>query len=241
MQRILVAADIHANLPAFEAVVDGAGRVDACIVLGDVVGYGPHPAECISLLSELVHELPTWAIVGNHDTCALDHAGSWQGGVVGNGAEWDAWTAAQLDDAAATFLRQQPPDIAATFHGTPTYLCHHQSPLSSHVDDATVAEELETWEHAEGTALVLFGHFHRQIDWLVGDTRMVNSGSVGQPRGNDPTAAFAIWEPAGIRFQRVAYDVDRTVAALADMPMAPRYRETWEINYRRGIVDLSRE
>ena len=66
--RILIISDIHANLTAFQAVVQDAGKVDAVWCLGDLVGYGPDPNECISLLRTLP-ELT--CLVGNHDAAAL--------------------------------------------------------------------------------------------------------------------------------------------------------------------------
>ena len=240
--RILIIADVHANLPAFEAVLEAAGEVAGCIFCGDIVGYGTHPAECVALLEELSQRVPTCAILGNHDIHALARDRSWPGGPVGNGGEWEMWTAVRLEDAARSFLSELPETASATCNGRRIHVCHHQSPLSSHVDDATVAEELHKWEYAEGTELFIFGHFHRQVDWTVAGMRMVNPGSVGQLRQGRPEAEFAIWEPPdAISFHRVPYGVDRTVAALAEIPMTREYRDTWEINYRKGIVDLSRE
>ncbi len=240
--RILIAADVHANLPAFEAVLQAAGEVDGCIFCGDIVGYGTHPLECVVLLEELSRRVPTCAILGNHDVHALERDRSWPGGPVANGSQWEEWTATRLDDAARSFLRQLPAATIVTCNGLRAHICHYQSPLSSHVDDATVAEELQRWEYREDAELVIFGHFHRQIDLKVAGMRMVNPGAIGQLRQGRPQAEFALWTPPdNISFQSVPYDVDRTVAALAEIPMTTAYRETWEINYRKGIVDLSRE
>ncbi len=236
IQRILVLGDIHANLAAGEAVLDAAEEVEACIFVGDIIGFGPQPRQCVDLFRQFSQTLPTWAILGNHDLHALNDVASWQGEAVGNGAEWEAWTARQLDADARAFLNGLPRSITATFHGIRTHLRHHQSALSSHVDDATVAAELETWVCPEASELVVFGHFHRPIAWRVRDKRMVCPGSVGQPRGGCPEASFAIWEPQELAFRRVAYDIDRTVAALDDIPMTAVYREIWERNYREGVV-----
>ncbi|MBU0606911.1 MAG: metallophosphoesterase family protein, partial [Armatimonadetes bacterium] len=66
MKRLWI-ADVHANLPAFVAVLADAGAVDEVIFLGDVVGYGPHPAECVDLLARLQPQ----AVLGNHDAAVL--------------------------------------------------------------------------------------------------------------------------------------------------------------------------
>ena len=236
IQRILVLADVHANLAAFEAVLVAADNVGACVFVGDIIGFGPQPSQCVDLFRQFSQTLPMWAILGNHDIHALDRAPSWQGGAVGNGSEWEAWTAAELDPDARAFLNALPRSIVETFHGTHTHICHHQSDLNSHVDDAMVGAELASWVCAEASELVLFGHFHRPIDWMVGGKRMMSPGSVGQPRAGCPDASFAIWEPQGFSFKRVPYDIDRTVAALDDIPMTPAYRDIWERNYRKGVV-----
>ncbi len=240
--RILIIADVHANLPAFEAVLEAAGDVDGCIFCGDIVGYGTQPAACVYLLEELSQRVPTCAILGNHDVYALEPGRPWRGGPVANGRQWEKWTVAQLDARARRFLCDLPEFAGGTCNDRCIHICHYVSPISSHVDDATVAEELDSWECAEGLEMVLFGHFHRQIDRIVAGVRVVNPGAIGQLREGRPEAEFAIWEPPdAISFDRVSYDVDRTVAALAEIPMTPEYRDTWEINYRKGIVDLSRE
>jgi len=71
MTRILVCSDIHANLTALEAVLNDAGKVDSVWCLGDVVGYGPDPNECIQRLQTLPNLV---CLIGNHDAAAL---GSW--------------------------------------------------------------------------------------------------------------------------------------------------------------------
>ncbi len=240
--RILIIADVHANLPAFEAVLEAAGVVDGCIFCGDIVGYGTHPAACVCLLEELSQGVPTCAILGNHDVHALARDRSWPGGPVANGGEWERWTAARLGNGARRFLSDFHQVASVTCNALRIHLCHHQSPLSSHIEDAAVAEELHSWEYAEDTELVIFGHFHRQVDWTVAGMRMVNPGAIGQARQGRPEAEFAIWTPPdAISFHRVSYDVDLTVAALTEIPMTPEYRDTWEINYRKGSVDVSRE
>ena len=66
MNRLWI-TDVHANFPAFESAVRDAGKVDEVVFLGDVVGCGPHPAECINLLMQLNPK----AIQGNHDAAIV--------------------------------------------------------------------------------------------------------------------------------------------------------------------------
>ena len=65
--RILIMADVHANLPAFEAVLQAAGEVDGCIFGGDIVGYGTHPGACVALLEELFWRGFLWRYLVNMD------------------------------------------------------------------------------------------------------------------------------------------------------------------------------
>ena len=69
MTRIIVISDIHSNLTALEAVLADAGVVDEAWCLGDLIGYGPDPNECISLIRELPNMI---CMMGNHDLAAID-------------------------------------------------------------------------------------------------------------------------------------------------------------------------
>lgn len=238
MKEILILADIHANLPAFEAVLKAAGRVDACLFLGDVVGYGPQPRECVALLRELAASAPCRMLIGNHDREALAREGRWAGGPAGDGGQWEDWTAAQLDADARAFLRALPPSFAAEINGIPTFCCHHLPGMRGYVDDATPKETLATCVKDVTAPLVLFAHSHRLIDRRVGGKRLVCPGSVGQCRDGCPDAAFVVWNGDGIAFHRVSYDVERAVAALKRIPLTPVWQDAWAHNYRNGVVTV---
>src|SRR5438105_3461231 len=102
--RYLVLADIHANLEALQAVLDDAPEHDAVICLGDLVGYGPNPNECVTC----VRELPQLTcLVGNHDWAALgkidaNHFNSFARQAV-------EWTDAQLEPEVRAYLDQLEP------------------------------------------------------------------------------------------------------------------------------------
>src|SRR5690606_39875115 len=103
--RALVCADIHANLSAFQAVLDdaaAAGAIDALWCLGDTVGYGAHPTECVRLLRAYPHV----AVAGNHDLAALDLALTAEFNPYA--AEALRWTAERLDDDTRAWLRSLP-------------------------------------------------------------------------------------------------------------------------------------
>jgi predicted phosphodiesterase len=102
---ILIVADVHANLAAFESVLAEAqseARVDAIWCLGDLVGYGPQPSECISLLRRYPHLM----VAGNHDLAAAGVLGTEEFNPVA--AEAACWTAEQLGEEDQAFIRGLP-------------------------------------------------------------------------------------------------------------------------------------
>lgn len=201
--RILVFSDIHSNLTALEAVLAAAGNVDAYWCLGDLVGYGPDPNECIAL----VRDLPNLVCVrGNHDAATL-------GEVDQNTFNHEAslaitWTKRNLNAESQEFLLSLPErlliDDITLVHGSP------RNPVWDYIMDAMTAERMFQFFD---TQICLVGHTHVPAIWketesespkgLVLDYQKVkiltksilNPGSVGQPRDHDPRAAFAIFDP----------------------------------------------
>lgn len=229
----LVFSDVHANLPALEAVLGAASalRVSDYLFLGDAVGYGPFPAAVIDRISELPDLV---AVRGNHD-----HA-------VGTGEREDGanriavacaeWTHAELDTGRRDWLSTLP-----TEHRTPPVLAVHGAPQDpmrfyGYVYELTYRDNLDYLER-EGTRLCWYGHTHvpfvhrkrekgaceklppgpmRLLE--EGHVLLVNPGSVGMPRDGDPRASFAVfdWETRIVTFHRVAYPVHVTMKALLE-------------------------
>ncbi|MCK5805344.1 MAG: metallophosphoesterase, partial [Lentisphaeria bacterium] len=104
MKRLLL-ADVHAGLHAFEAVLADAPPVDEILFLGDIVGYGPHPAQCVDLL----RTLDARCILGNHDEDVLqERRRSHPEGTPSPHALWLRWTLEQLDGEQLDFLESFP-------------------------------------------------------------------------------------------------------------------------------------
>jgi len=217
--RYLVISDIHANFPALDAVLrDSAGEWDRIICLGDIVGYGPYPNECIRELSRL----PVSAVPGNHDWASIGRLDLDYFNVHARAAL--VWTRDQLDPDSREFLSLLKPvvmeDIFTLFHGALT------GPITDYILDSLDAEENFALLR---TPLGLFGHSHLRFFFSRGtDGRVVqhplsernnldllqrqsllNPGSTGQPREGDPRAAYGLLDTEEGRWllRRVEYDI----------------------------------
>ncbi len=225
---ILLIADVHANYTALEAVLDSAGSVDAVWCLGDTVGYGPQPNECVAT----VRERAEIVLVGNHDLGCLGTISLIQFNREARIA--NEWNGQQLDDEHRTFLLDLEPmvrvsDAVTLAHGSP------RDPVWEYVLDAEIAQRV--FEHFD-TQLCFVGHTHQPAiyqlkgqrcarivpsDGLVleldPDVRyVINPGGVGQPRDGDARAAWALYDPAAatVTFRRTAYNIRRTQSLMID-------------------------
>ena len=227
--RILVLSDVHANLVALEAVLGDAGRVDDVWSIGDVVGYGPRPRECVEMVRILT---PNVSVIGNHDWACIGRLSLEDFNPVARFASY--WTTTQLAAEHLQYLESLPNRVMdrdwTVVHGSPRH------PIWEYIYNARVAALNFP---AFDTRLCLVGHTHvplliREDEALAnasphhpGDDTVVdlssgrfiiNPGSVGQPRDGDPRAAYAIFEPDAPRltFRRVAYDVALTQAQMRE-------------------------
>jgi predicted phosphodiesterase len=217
--RTLIISDIHANLTALETVLEHAGEVERVWCLGDVVGYGPSPNECI----ERIQNLPNGTcIIGNHDAAAIGridiHTFNPEARVS------IEWLQSQLTEESLTFLRGLPEkesiDQATIAHGSP------RQPVLEYLLDTQAATE--NFEHF-GTDYCFVGHthlpviFHLKANGYISRLSIppankkselkirtiVNPGSVGQPRDRDPRASYAIFDSNQNTwdYRRVEYDI----------------------------------
>lgn len=232
--RILVISDIHANLTALEAVLAHAHDAwDIIWCLGDVVGYGPDPNECIARLQAQPHI----SLSGNHDWAVLERLDI-------NSFNDDArtaitWTQNALSQESWDYLEPLPARL-----DLPPFTLAHASPRQpvwEYIADLPTAEE--NFAHFD-TPYCLVGHTHfpavfqqlpeRVVGYyanyvqpvlLMPETRLIlNPGSVGQPRDNDPRAAYALLDTEAMTWQhcRVAYDVQATQQRMRRHRLPPR-------------------
>jgi diadenosine tetraphosphatase ApaH/serine/threonine PP2A family protein phosphatase len=236
--RAAVVSDIHANLHALEAVLEAidADAPDELWCLGDLVGYGPKPNECCAL----VQQRATTCLAGNHDLAVRGTIDLSE--FSGEAGEAAAWTRTVLNEESQRFLDGLEPQGKAAgvalFHGSA------RDPVWEYVlsDEAAAATFALT-----GEPLVLVGHSHAALQVrlreseldgglaaggteldLDGARRLLNPGSVGQPRDGDPRAAYLLLDLAARRasFRRVDYDIARTQAEMREAalpePLAER-------------------
>jgi diadenosine tetraphosphatase ApaH/serine/threonine PP2A family protein phosphatase len=216
--RYAILSDIHGNLEALDAVLaHAAPRTDEVLVLGDVVGYGADPLECI----ERVADRARGVVAGNHEHGV---AGLLSLEWFNDRARWAAeWTRRRLDQDHLAWLAARPltmeVDDATLVHASPVH--------PADWDYVVSAEDGYEAFGAFATRLCFIGHSHRPGAWSVGSSGrahepgaqqveldrgrryIVNVGSVGQPRDGDPRAAYALWDVADRRvtIERVPYDV----------------------------------
>ena len=226
-----VLSDIHANWAALNAVIADAGSVDAWWCLGDVVGYGPDPTQCLAFVQQHCELF----IAGNHDRgvsgeLPLTHFNA-------SARHAILWTREQIGDEAAIYLANLPlREEAGPFtlvHGSP------REPLEEYV--LTSEQARAAMAHID-TKHLLLGHSHIQCLWarevgfvagevdacghgawisLAAGPLLINPGSVGQPRDGDARAAYLLIneQSGGFQFRRVAYPVDLTQAKMREVGM----------------------
>jgi len=220
--KILVISDLHANRAALGAVLAAVPGIDGILCLGDLVNYGPHPVECVHWAR--VETAPLWIVQGNHDRAlGLDEDPRCSGPYRELAAAMQRVTAAKLTTAQKRFLASLPTTTQVSIGGSKAALCHAtpSDPLYAYLPPGAEAARWEAEVAKAGHPDFLFvGHTHLPFVRKVGDTVVVNPGSVGQPKTGDPRACYAVWERGEVTLHRVGYDVRSVVDDLAQC--APR-------------------
>lgn len=245
--RCAILSDIHANLDALAAVLTDAGEVDEIWCLGDIVGYGPQPNECVAALRErgaiCVAGNHDWAAIGKMDTSDFNPEAS----------EAALWTGGQLSESHRAYIEALPEQVTVgamheftLVHGSP------RDPVWEYLTHLSIARL--NFDYFQ-TPYCLVGHTHvplifqrplpdeslsafrtlvpepnRPIE--LGQYRLiVNPGSVGQPRDGNPDAAYMLYErgegrsasAAGtLTLRRVAYPIAEVQKKMRDAGLPQR-------------------
>lgn len=222
--RYAIIADIHANLAAFEAVLDDMdkqGDIDRVWCLGDIVGYGPDPHECIELMRDIGHA----CIAGNHDRGSIGKFDIRQFNQ--DAADAVRWTAEQLGNEDIRYLESLPDVLVENdftlVHGSP------RRPLFEYILSISIAQG--NFDYYQ-TKYCLTGHTHipqvysidedsncittrftPNIKLVAGEHRLIiNPGAVGQPRDGDSRASYAVYDgiTGVMQLRRVKYNIRMT-------------------------------
>jgi predicted phosphodiesterase len=216
--KILVISDIHGNLVALEAVLADAGSYDAVWCLGDLVGYGPQPNECVDRVRGLPNLI---CLLGNHDAASM-------GGIdleeFNNEARQSVqWMVDHMTEENKDYLGELPEKIRqdgfTMVHGSPRY------PIWEYILNT---EDARHNMHAFNTKYCLVGHTHVPVVYKLGKKdehvqmtipqagqiikltprSILNPGSVGQPRDHNSNASYAIYDQEKNTWEliRVPYD-----------------------------------
>lgn len=233
--RALIVGDVHSNIEALEAVIADAeakGGFDQIWSLGDLVGYGPSPIECI----DRIRQYDNRSVAGNHDLASVGKLSLEAFNAYASAA--NEWTAKQLSGEHSEYLKGLPLKVEVEdftiVHGSP------RDPVWEYV--VSPASAAASFLHFD-TTWCLVGHSHIPfvcrpeedtavfvdfpLDTAYGlDTErlIINPGGVGQPRDGDPRASYAVYdsEEKAVYHHRVEYDVAATQEKMETHGL-PRY------------------
>ena len=249
---LAIISDIHSNIEALTAVLDDIDShgVKTILCLGDVVGYGPDPVECVRLVAERA-EL---TLMGNHDAAVVFEPSKFN--VAAENSCF--WTRGQVEaaepaprNACWDFLGMLPVTVKydGSELGLGTMVLAHGSPrrpVNEYLfpDDVYTAPNKLQGQFERFERLCFVGHTHapgvftKGPDWYTPDElegvwktngtekALINVGSVGQPRDRDPRASYVLVEPGKVRFMRVPYDAEAVAAKVYAVPELDDYLGT---------------
>ena len=229
--RVALIGDVHANLPALEAVLEHAKSqaVEAIWNVGDFVGYNAFPDEVVRRLR---HE-GAISVVGNYDLKVLKFPSK--------DATWRAkkrpekylafkWAYESLSDESRAYLAALPRKIKLSVAGTSVLLTHGSpASISEHLYIDTPEERLLELAGIAGADVIVMGHSHVAFSRRVGDAWFVNTGSVGRQDDGDPRAGYAVMSLEGgevtVEHHRIDYDVEAAIAAIRSAGLPQVFEE----------------
>lgn len=239
--KIALVSDIHGNLPALKSVLEHMNTVehDIKVCLGDIVGYGPFPNECVE---KVVSDF-NYIIMGNHDLACVDPKEAEDFTPIAKSAI--LWTQKEVTEANKEILRE----LGYAYLVEEDILLVHGNPRAPFIYTSYDFNALEGFLNPIRPFNVSFvGHTHvpniwlrnsdnklslvrTEFNWdyskgcefsltLPADSKAIaNVGSVGQPRDSDPRACYAVYdtETRLLTYYRIPYSVDRTIGRMQQL------------------------
>ncbi len=233
--KYAIIADIHANLEAFQVVLEDiqAQKCTHVACLGDVVGYGANPKECL----DIVRQMNIPCVKGNHDEmCSVDDN---MEGFNPAAAEAVLWTRQQLNEDDKKWLR----DLKYIRLVTSFTIVHATLDMPQrwgYVFEKLAAAASFTYQN---TSVCFFGHTHVPVAFIrdtvvrggtyskfrvePGRKYFVNVGSIGQPRDGNPKAAYVVYDmdEGSIELRRLDYDIATAQSKILNAGLPPRLAE----------------
>jgi putative phosphoesterase len=237
--RVALLADIHGNLLGLNAVLEELVRdgVDRIVCLGDVA-VGPQPTETL----ERIRNLDCPVLMGNWDAWFLDGFPEFSDELGRKLVEMGTWWADLLSPASRAYMRTFAQTVTVDLGGDTTLVAFHGSPRSYEegIFATTPDEQVEQLLTGIEAPLVVCGHTHFQLLRRVGESLLVNPGSVGLPFRRDggvmqisPWAEYGIVtvdrDRLGVEFRRTSFDVDALAETMlaSGMPHAEWWTALW--------------
>ncbi len=224
--KIAIFSDIHSNLEALEVFVSNArGKVDLFVCLGDVIGYGPDPSVCLSVVKNLCGN--DWAVRGNHEKAVLDPKELRHFNPIAG--ESILWTTENISESDKEYIRSLSDVIEFNnyifVHGSPRDPDEYVTTLHSAIANIQIMKK----SHKK---ICFHGHTHVPVIWseekffipepfspIQLDKNlfyMINPGSIGQPRDGMPDISFIVFdeEKYTVEFLRFPYDIRTTYGKI---------------------------
>lgn len=212
--------DIHANLPALEAVLSHSKQYEVELIwnVGDLVGYGPFPDQVVQRL----RAIKAVSIIGNYDQKVLQFpqkAHKWSKSKKFEKYLAFQWAYEQLSSLNRAYLESLPTDIRIEIEGL-RILLTHGSPASNseHLTPFTPEKRLKELAMIARADVFLCGHSHQAFSRFVDGVWFINPGSVGRPDDGDPRASYALLDiqhdGISTTFHRLEYDISQDVQEI---------------------------
>jgi putative phosphoesterase len=228
--KIVVISDLHGNFDALSALPESG---DELWVLGDLVDYGPQPREVVNF----VRGHAAAVVRGNHDNAVgFDVDPRCNPRYHEMASATMQFSNAELDEEAKQFLRGLPKTRILERDGKRFLLCHAipSDPLFGYCpqDSERWRQEIESIQ----ADYLLVGHTHTPFIEPVGQTTVINPGSLGQPKTGKPDACYAVWEDGQFELKQFSYDLERTLERIRHMPVPADIQRDLATVLRTGSI-----